>query len=157
MICFWPHDQNRVITLDIITLVQMKKKVPIHSSGALKFQSFNTERTVLHLPRRRKTTNKNWNAHTCNLARRYTVWSVCECVHMVECLLSLPPGWDWRLWQVSQHSAGQIWSPSWRNPVSPERRANIPVLQDFRGYVVRDSQYIYCTSPTVFTWDILVI
>lgn len=83
-----------------------------------------------------------------------TPCGLCEWVHMIECLclLLLPLGWDWRLWQVSQHSASQIWSPSWRNPVSPDQRTNKLVLQDFRVNVVWGSQYIYCTTPTAQQW-----
>lgn len=97
-------------------------------------QSSNREHTVLHRPHWLRTTNKNRNAHPCNTARGIHCWSVCDCVHMTECLclLSLPLGWDWRLWQASRRSAGQIWSPSWRNPVSPEQRTNKLVLQDYR-------------------------
>lgn len=119
-----------------------------HSFQCISFQNCSREHTVRCL----KTTNKIWNAH----GQGIHCW---DCVHMIECLclLSLPLGWDWRLWQVSRHSAGQIWSPSWRNPVFPEQRTNILVLQDFRVNVVWGRSYITCMSPTVHRWDIFII
>lgn len=128
------HDQKPVIT--------SHNQPQVHRFFWWFRSNFKTPTELPHFPPWLKATNKNWNAHPCNMATGYSVRSVWECVHMIECLLllSLPLGWDWRLWQVSQHSAGQIWSPSWRNPVSPEQRANIQVLQDFRVNVVWGSQ-----------------